>query len=119
MNDIVIKFEGNEVIIRGPKEILKIVIDPSVGGIQKITSPEKQGITSLPKPYRVKAKKEKVVEKKKSGKGVRITQNIIDSINYMRDEEKATSKEIAKELGISLATVNRYYRPKTSEHEIN
>lgn len=124
MSDIVIKFEGGDVIIRGPKDILKIVIDPVVGGIQTITEPVKSDISKKRMVKKPKIKPAKIVSKPKDkktalGRGNRVTQQIIDQIAYLRDEEKMTSKQIAEEVGISLATVNRYYRPLSSEKSIS
>ena len=124
MNEILIKFEGNDVIIRGPREILKIVINPAVEGIQKITEPAEPVITKRRMAKIIKQKPTKIVSKPIGkitalGKGKRVTQEIIDQIKYLRDDEKMNSKQIAEELGISLVTVNRHYRPLLKERGIN
>lgn len=92
MNDIIIKFEGDEVIIRGPKSILKIVIDPTVEGIQKITGPEitemvmpifgRPNSSGLLRPMKVKSKK---------GKRILLPENIAKNVvskNFNAGREK-------------------------------
>jgi len=115
MNDIIIKFEGNDVIIRGPKEILKIVVDPVFVGAKEIIGPAEPATI---KKYKGKKSKKpaKVVSKPKERKAkTKITPDIINQINYLRDDENMTSKQIAEELNIGLSTVNRYYRPLPNE----
>lgn len=74
-----------------------------------------------PRPYKAKTKliraKAPRVKKERKSK-VKITQDIIGQINYLRDEEGMTSKQIADELNISLSSINRHYRPLSSEREI-
>ena len=129
MSEVIIRYEGNDVIIKGPREILKIVIDPAMS-IQRITETTKPDIkitglklTESPKPktgrklfvYTAKPK----VKRDPKPKGKRLTQDDINQIEYLRDEEHMTSAQVAKEMGISIPTCNKYYRPLTSEREIN
>ncbi|MHB8089963.1 MAG: hypothetical protein ACYDH2_17135 [Anaerolineaceae bacterium] len=69
MSDITINFDGDDVIIRGPKSILKISIDPNVGGVQRIIEPTKpvQKLT-FKKPAEIIKPKAQTAKKMKAGK---------------------------------------------------
>jgi hypothetical protein len=107
-----IKFDGNDVIID--------IIAKEAEGITNVVNaaanePAKPVFERQLKKFR-KTKVKPVAGKKPGlGRGNRVTPEMIDQIKYLRDEEKMTSRQVADELGMSLNTVNRHYRPLSSE----
>jgi len=94
------------------RESIDKEIETLLGGDKPLAAPRKYKARTKS----IRAKSPRVKNERKAK--VKITKDIIDQISYLRDEEGMTSKQIAEELNISLSSINRYYRPLSSERGI-
>lgn len=111
-----IRFEGDDVVIdiiaKGSEET-KSEATPAVEVTANGNEPVRPKVKTKTTRKAKKGKASKPeVKTTGSGKRKKISQEVIDQINMLRDDQGMTSKQIADELGISLPTVNKYYQVK-------